>query len=104
METLSYILVIAGILFMLGGLYLIARPPKAEPVAQGVGDEVEKSLKAIGEFLDRFEARFRIGLAVMFFGLGLVAGGIYVVSLDAKNEAKDAKNAAESSVMAGRAT
>jgi preprotein translocase subunit SecG len=91
---MALILVIAGLVFMLAGLVLIIKPPEtADAQALGIGDDTKSILEAIAALLKDFNEQFRIGLAVMFFGLALVAGGIFVDTHNAANDAKDAKQA-----------
>jgi phospholipase/lecithinase/hemolysin len=96
--NLNAVLVIAGIVFMAAGLLFLVfakRPAQSLAVAQSAITDVAELIKQIGEFLDKFEERFRIGLAVMFFGLALVGAGVYLEANAAKDSAKDAKDAAK---------
>lgn len=95
---LSAILVIAGIVLMAAGLLFVALAPKPEslPEAQTALSDAAELVKQIAAFLDKFEQRFRVGITVMFFGLALVAGGIYLETKDAKDAAKDAKKTTQS--------
>ncbi|MCW3049160.1 MAG: hypothetical protein JWO74_3444 [Solirubrobacterales bacterium] len=93
---LSAILVIAGLAFMAAGLLFLIFAPKPQELAtaQGAVEDTAELIKQIGTFLDKFEARFRVGLAVMFFGLALVGAGVFLEAKDAKDAAKTAPAAA----------
>jgi uncharacterized membrane protein len=102
METLSYILVIAGLLMMFVGIYLVWRPPAAPQVPAGkpqaipdIGDYLEK----IKEILETLDKHVRTGIAVMFFGLTLVVLGLFVADRDTKDAVKDAAPTAPAALV-----
>lgn len=94
---LSVILVIAGLAFMVAGLLFLVFAPRPTEVAtpQSAITDTAELIKQVGEFLEKFEARFRVGMAVMFFGLALVGAGLFLEV----NDAKDAETAPDAALL-----
>jgi uncharacterized membrane protein len=91
--TVSTVLIIIGLIFVVVGLVIFLLPaPKPEATAQGVVGDLAKVLEQINTMFDKFDKRFRPGMFLMIVGLVLIGLGAFT-------EAKDAKDAAESTAM-----
>jgi uncharacterized membrane protein len=103
METIAVILVIAGLVFMAAGAFLVFRPPPSPPpTPEGKPEKLEdigEIIKQIKELLLVFEKNVRTGLAVMIMGLILVSLGIFLAVKDTKEEVKDQAPPATSAVV-----
>jgi uncharacterized membrane protein len=95
---LSTILVIAGILCVLIGAYLIIRPPKPEPpnreLTEGVPGDFAKLIEQVVKLLERFEKRFVPGVFLMLIGLTLIGFGAWFEAQEAKDAADEAADSA----------
>jgi uncharacterized membrane protein len=95
---MSTVLLIAGLVIIAVGLLLVVFAPKPKkverpPSREGVDVDIGKILEEINKLLAQLDARFRIGVVVMFVGLTLVGVGAWLEAKDAKDEAKEAKQA-----------
>lgn len=101
MEALSLILVIAGLVVMAIGAYLVYKPPPTPPPTEATPQDlpdIGEIVKQIKELLLVFQANLRTGLAIMIMGLVLVSLGVFLAVQDAKDEVKD--QSAVSAVLA----
>jgi|SRR5215208_4158212 len=92
MEALSVILVIAGLVVMAIGAFMVYKPPPAPPPTDAAPQalpDIGEIVKQIKELLLVFQANLRTGLAIMIMGLVLVSLGVFLAVQDTKDEVKD---------------
>jgi hypothetical protein len=96
------VLLIAGLLVMAAGIVLlfIATLAKPAPVAGGdvkresIVKEITDAIKAINEYFDKFEQKFRIGVLLVTVGAAMVGLAGFFEAKQAKDDAKSAASAA----------
>lgn len=100
MDTVGFVLVIAGVLVTLVGLGILlkAKPPDPPPqpsgAQEGVVGDVGELFDKLTNFLEVFDKYVRPGIFVVTVGIALVAIGASLLALDASSTADDAKDAA----------
>lgn len=85
--TLAAFLVYGGAVVVVIGIVLLFVPPGGRDKfdASGLSNATAEALKEFGALLDRFDKRFRPGLALMFVGLIMMAMGVYTETESVKN-------------------
>jgi uncharacterized membrane protein len=79
-------LIIVGLVFLIVGLIVFVIPsPGLSPQTATKG--IAEILKQVNALLDKFDKRYRPGLALMLIGLALVCLGIYLETVKTKNAA-----------------
>ena len=100
METVGLILIIAGVVVTLVGLFILLKAKAPEAPAppsgaqEGVVGDIGELFGKIKEFLEVFDKYLRAGVFVVTVGVAMIAIGASLVALDAKSAADDAEDAA----------
>lgn len=93
-------ILIVGVILIVAGLIAIFTAPKPKPPtvqggpgSEGVIQEIKEALDALGNLLDKFEQRLRLGVFLVIVGAGLIGLAGYVEAKQAKDDVKDATTA-----------
>jgi uncharacterized membrane protein len=78
------VIILVGVVFLIAGLLVFIIPPPG-PSPQSATNGIAEILKQVNTLLDKFDKRYRPGLALMLIGLVLVALGIYLETVKAKS-------------------
>jgi hypothetical protein len=96
------VLLIAGLLVMAAGIVLLFIATLAKPAQlqvagvkpESIVKELTDAIKAINDYFDKFEQKFRIGVLLVTVGAAMVGLAAFFEAKQAKDDAKSASSAA----------
>lgn len=95
----STVVLVVGVLLIIAGLIQIFRagspvpppPPEGQPGAESFLADLKAALAELNTYLGQFQQKFRIGVLLLTFGVGLVGLAGYIESKELKDDVDDAK-------------
>jgi uncharacterized membrane protein len=92
------VLLIAGLVVIAAGIVLLfvatSQKPPPNVKSESIVTELTDAIKALNDYLDKFEQKFRIGVLLVTIGAAMVGLAAYFEAKDAKDTATKAAPAA----------